>query len=304
MITKVPRHHLINIKSRHDNVFGKCVEITPEWHLNAAVFLRNGSKALLESEKGLGRMRANKSPPLPSVAAPRHCRVNEVLCHQMEPQGPLAHKTQNQLFLSRFPLNFATSTCASSALFPSSGFSGISLILDRGHFLRSRNGSFPSQIKGTITVSADRDLHVCEGPRGLVLSRHNGGDESGAKSWSPSRRWTVRQHWDADHSGREAFQKKKPTTAARTSACYYLWSELSLVKISCASCKPWLFIFMRPKQNSFASNSAQIKRILTFVSGVKIPFTSGLHCLDLVFFFVTFWFSCVKLIFVADKVWI
>lgn len=99
-------------------------------------------------------------------------------------------------------------------------------------------------------------------------------------------------------------KKKNNNPPLQRELLHVTTSEASWVLFFWRQLQPLLFIFMRWKQNSVASNFTQIKRILTFVSGIRISFTFGLHCLDLVCFFIAFWFSCVKLIFVTDRVWI
>lgn len=80
----------------------RCLRHTPAPHIlmQLSCSTSNGAPLIWG---GFGWMRGNKSLPRPDSAAPRRCRVKEVLCHHMKPKGPLAEKTQNQLSSPVFP---------------------------------------------------------------------------------------------------------------------------------------------------------------------------------------------------------
>lgn len=179
----------------------------PEWRVSAAVFLKERQRSISGMWKGFrwgwGVINHRRCP----AWQPRDTAELTSCCVIKWNQRDLWHTRHRISFSFRtFPLNFATSTCPSS------------LRTVFGDWTYSGSRPFPAIQKWLLPLpnkGPSTDLYVCEGQRGLVLSQHGDAGEWGAKSWSPSQRWTIRQHRDTDHSCKEPFQnkiKKKTTT--------------------------------------------------------------------------------------------
>lgn len=131
----------------------------------------------------------NKSSQHPGMAAPRHCGVNEVLCHHLKPEEPLAENIQNQLSPTVYPwtphLNSHVPLPTHFDQLPVSDLlwsSAISFLL-KPHLWRA-------------VTEPCRSLKVSEVSSWVSTTLWS----ITSKSQNKSQSWTTRQRWAADHS--------------------------------------------------------------------------------------------------------